>query len=240
MKKLTITATICLLIFGMFSCNNEDEINNTNNDNIEDFLTIFSPEKEFTKIYPNSTYTINWNTNISGNISIEIFDGNGNTYSIREEIFAEDKQFIWSVPSEIGYTPEAKFRVRSINKPDLFSESNYSFRLGLPNQNEWVKIIHPNGGESYPQNCLTRIKWSSNSTSQVLLKVFYENSEVGYFHSPQASDDTTVYIYWTDFPIGNKYRIKACLENKPSVFDFSDNYFTITEADVEDDDDDDE
>jgi len=226
---------ICLFIYGMLSCNNEDELDNTIDNPIEDYITMVSPEKESTIIYPNSTTTIKWNTNISGNVSIEIFDDYGNTYRIREDIFTEDKAYTWNVPSDIVYAEKAKYRIQSIEKPELFSESIYPFRLGIPSQNEWVKIIHPNGGESYPQNCLTRIKWSSNSTSQVLLKVFYENSEVGYFHSPQACDDTTIYIYWTNFPTGNKYRIKACLENKPNVFDFSDNYFSITQAEEVDD-----
>ncbi|MDA3911830.1 MAG: hypothetical protein PF448_10785 [Bacteroidales bacterium] len=236
MKKLTIIALTSFFIYGMFSCKNEDDISDTVDNIVEDYIAILTPEKEFTKIYPNTTATINWNTNISGNVSLDVFDENGSIYSMGEEIFPEDKQFIWNVPSDIAYASEARFRIRSIEKPELFSESKYPFRLGIPTQNEWVRVIEPNGGESYAQNEFTRVKWSSNSTSQVLLKVYYENTEVAYFASPQTYNDTVIYAYWTNMFPGNKYRIKASLENKPSVFDFSDTYFTITEATEDDED----
>ncbi len=233
-QNLTFIATIAL-IFALTSnsCQTDNSSDDTNNEEAEDFINIVSPEKQYTKIYPNSKVDINWLTNITGEITLEIFDDRGVIYSFDETIYAEDKTFNWEVPSEVIYSAEAKYKVSSIENPEITSESVYPFRLGSPVQNEWVRVAKLNGGESIPQNLQTEIKWSTNTISRVLVEVYYDNQMVGYFPSPQNYTDTMMYTNFSTMPTGDKYRLKISLENKPEIYDFSDGFFTITAANEE-------
>ena len=93
-----------------------------------------------------------------------------------------------------------------------------------------ITVISPNGSEDWLQGSTHLLTWTDNIPENVKINLF----KGGTYFQPIVSSTTSSGSYSWTIPVGllpgNDYRIKIISTATNSVFDYSDAYFTISEA----------
>jgi uncharacterized repeat protein (TIGR03803 family) len=127
------------------------------------FVTVTAPTSSTTKWGVGTVQQITWKHNVGTNtfFRIELSRDGGATYS---EVLADAApatsaaagKFAWRVTAPV--TNQARVRVTWLNGPAAVDASNANFVIAPP----FVKITHPNGGESWTVGTAATISWTSN------------------------------------------------------------------------------
>ncbi|MEJ2193522.1 MAG: Ser-Thr-rich GPI-anchored membrane family protein, partial [Ignavibacteriaceae bacterium] len=95
-----------------------------------------------------------------------------------------------------------------------------------------VTLTVPNGGEKWTRGLNHQINWYDTFLEEVKIDLY----KAGLLHSDikpsTSSDGTTNWVIPDSTPIGLDYKIKISMVNDTSVYDFSDEYFSIASFEI--------
>ena len=124
-------------------------------------------------------------------------------------------------------TINAKVRITSTNYPTVSDESDAAFTI---TPQPYFTLTSPNGGESWLVGTSQDITWTSKYiTGKVDLQ--YSTDDFNFDIKPIATGiDNTGSYQWVGIPDdqSNKVKVRIKMSDDSSIFDDSDNYFTIT------------
>jgi hypothetical protein len=92
----------------------------------------------------------------------------------------------------------------------------------------YIIVTSPNGGENWLQGSLHNITWNDNFGENVKIDLYKAGAINGTLVASAPSTGTWPWIIPTDQPTGIDYKVKITSTADNTLFDFSDNDFTVT------------
>ncbi len=167
-------------------------------------------------------HNITWTDNIDEKVKIELFKG-GNFHSLIVDSTFSDGSYNWSIPLSIPPAVDYKVKITGIVNNSIFDFSDNDFSI----YSTGITITSPNGGENWQNGTTHTISWTDNISEKVKIELF----QAGSFHSLIAdstfSDGSYTWDIPTSIPPAPDYKIKITSIVNNTIFDFSDNNFTI-------------
>ena len=176
-----------------------------------------------------SSHDITWTSDgVSGNVDIELWKG-GSKDSDIATISANPALYNWAIPASQTPGTDYKMRVISVNDPSIWDESNNNFSITEPIT--VITVTDPDGGESWTAGSSHDITWTSDGVSGDVKIELYKS---GSFNSIIANDIANNGLYSWAIPasqtLGTDYKVRITSIDDSSIWDDSDNDFSITEA----------
>ncbi|MDD3139216.1 MAG: Ser-Thr-rich GPI-anchored membrane family protein [Lachnospiraceae bacterium] len=189
------------------------------------FITISSPTNA-SKWQVGTEYTIQWDSNISGNCMITLWKGETFT-SIANSIPISNEQFVWTVPV-LTAGNDYRIRVQS-EDPNVITYSDY-FEIVEQPVASYIVLTEPDEGENWTAGTTERINWDHNITGNVKVELLINNSPYQtIFSNVSNQTNSSGYISWNIDPGlegRNDYRVKVSSIDNSSVYGNS-GLFTI-------------
>ncbi|MCH7772240.1 MAG: hypothetical protein IIA49_14700, partial [Bacteroidetes bacterium] len=197
------------------------DISNNNFTLFTGFITVASPNGG-ENWQAGTTKSITWVDNITENVKIELFKG-GVFHSEISNLTNSDGSKTWDIPFGIESGSDYKVKITKIDDDSTYDFSDEYFTI-VGNQ---ITVTSPNGGESWLDNEDQIISWNDNLIGNVAIQLF----KGGSFHSIiSTSTASSVSFPWNipgSLESGSDYKIRISSVADGSVFDFSDENFTI-------------
>ncbi len=169
------------------------------------------------------TYEITWDTNISGNVRLDLYEGDSpynfldyNTIvalhkaaeakEIADELglddydesligggLAEDGSYTWTVPEDFVAGDEYEFKITSISDDTVYDFSNSKFTVVAPE--DYINVTSFNVGEGVTRGETYEITWDSNISGLIQLELYKGDSPYEYYQdtSDTSADDWDSY-----------------------------------------------
>jgi uncharacterized membrane-anchored protein len=212
------------------------------------FITLLSPNSKEEWISGN-TYDIIWNSKGIDKIDIFLVDYSATPKSqkIAQGVSASLGKYSWTIPSNFGCSTQSpcfNFKIE-IGTEKIKDQSDDYFSIVKP----YIKILSPNGGEvcylNEPKSC--KIEWNFSLPKINKFDIYLEDWE----GVPETRDapisflitrliwkektNSGSFTFYLALPkstqrkikSGKYYKIKIFDADNPSIYDRSDNYFTI-------------
>jgi len=174
--------------------------------------------------YKGTTKTITWTDNIDENVKIDLYR---NTSFIRTiaSSSASDGNYTWLIPTDLETASDYNIRITSISNTSVFDFSDNVFTItGTP----YITVTYPNGGEELYKGTTQTITWTDNIDENVKIDLYRNSSFIRTITSSSASDGNYTWFIPTDLAIASDYNLRIISISNTSVYDFSDNVFTIS------------
>jgi hypothetical protein len=187
-------------------------------------ISIFNPSQGEV-LMRGSTYEISWLANRINTVNIEYSATGGTPGSwvrLASNIPASRGTFLWTVPS--ATTPSGKIRILEVGGSNIGESGLFSIVEPVAS----VRILRPNGGETYTVGDAIPISWTAAVVTSVTLQYSDDGGAswrpiAGAAGLP-ASQGT---FMWTASAPGNGYRVRVM---SGALYDDSDNNFVIERA----------
>ena len=151
------------------------------------------------------TNNISWSSDIDG------FLGNGTPFNCNT-LSAGTHLITMLVADSDGYTGTASINV-IINEPE---------------EEEYITVTSPNGGESWTAGTSYNITWTDNISENVKIELYKGGTFNSTINSSTASDGTYSWTVPTSLTTGSDYKIRITSTTWSSLYDESNSNFTIT------------
>ncbi len=186
-----------------------------------------------------NAYPISWSyTGESGSsVSIVLFDGDTQVFTIVSNTpigSGGSGSYTWSIPSDKPLSDEYKVRIQSTSQPTVKDLSNNYFSIVADTTPTGsIKVVSPNGGETWKRGNAYPISWSytGESGSSVSIVLFDGDTQVFTIvsNTPIGSGGSGSYTWSipSDKPLSNEYKVRIQSTSQPTVKDLSNNYFSI-------------
>jgi len=190
-----------------------------------DYIVVTSPNGG-ENIEAGTLQTITWEDNISEWVGIEVYyDGvsiDGPNYT------ASDGSYDMYVPSDSPEGSLYKIKITSEINPGITDESNdyFSVVAGTP---KYIRLISPNGGETYQAGTTLNILWDDNIDENVWIFIVDGENMVGGWET-ESDGSYSIDIPFDNEVIGDSYGVFIVSVYDDSIYDASDNTFSITQA----------
>ncbi len=172
-----------------------------------------------------STQRIAWTSSgaVGGSVRIEVSRNGGASWTPIFASVVNDGAQNWLVTGPV--TTAARIRVCSVATPSLCDASNANFTIS----DGRVRVLTPNGGESWPVGGVRRIAWTSSVAGNVRIEV---SRDGGASWTPIFSNIANDGAQnWTvTGPGTSQARIRVCSIAVPTACDTSDANFSISET----------
>jgi hypothetical protein len=198
---------------------------------LSDFFTITANQITITSPnggenwYKDSTQTITWTDNITGDVKIELFTEDNlddNTPIVITNQIPSNGSFIWTDHSEIEPSTEYRVKITMLADEDIFDFSDTSFQFISE-----LQVTSPNGGETWLTNGSGTITYVKNFSARVKIEL-YKGGQFYFLIDAEDLGDSFTWLSIPDtIPPGNDYRVKVTSLHDPTSFDFSNNDFSI-------------
>lgn len=160
-------------------------------------------------------------------IKVEFSSNNGASWTmIDNSVYAADGGMYWNVP--VVNSDLCKVRITDKSNATVLDISNYTFKVYQPS----IKLIAPNGGESYSPSSVVPVTWTSQAVLSNYVYLYYSvdsGSTWNYITGYSTYDNQMNSYNWT---VPNNPSTKCLFKvqeyNNTSYFDISDAKFTIT------------
>lgn len=209
-----------------------------NNPAVQPTITVTSPNGGETWV-AGTTKTISWTGQglstglaVSIGIAIELLKNNGLYYSLSScvinSINSSSGSINCNIPSSVSAGSDYKIAVIDDAKDVSDASDNY-FTIAAPTVTKSVTITSPNGGESIQKGATYRIQWNATNVTDPYIKLLKN----GYVQSTIAQVHGTNFFNWSVLPTlqsGSDYKIRVVDNADSTIYDDSDNYFTIAAA----------
>ncbi|MGB5893754.1 MAG: Ser-Thr-rich GPI-anchored membrane family protein, partial [Ignavibacteriaceae bacterium] len=170
-----------------------------------------------------TTHAITSTDNISDDVKIDLYKG-GTFHSSIKDTAASDGTYNWNIAYNISGGSDYKVKMTSLGNPDVFDFSDNNFTI-IGNQ---VTVTSPNGGENWQVGTDHPITWADNFSDNVKIQLFKSDIFYATLRPNTPSDSLWNWNNIADtIPPGSDYKVKISSRGDSSVFDFSDNNFTI-------------
>jgi hypothetical protein len=175
-----------------------------------------------------SSHPITWTDNISDNVKIELYKGTSMVNTIASTT-ASDGSYTWSIPTTLTAGADYKVRITSTTST-LTDYSNANFTLTEEPPTPYITVTSPNGGENWEMGNTYTISWEDNVGD---ITLWYDDglkSKHLIDTIKGSKDGTYEWTIPTDLTESTLYKMKVESVDDTSIYDWSDDYFTITAA----------
>jgi hypothetical protein len=165
--------------------------------------------------------SITWTDDISGELKIDLYKGGLLDTTIAQSV-PSSGSFEWDFANAapgIDY----QIKISSVDQPALFdlSDNNFSLFSGL------ITVDSPNGGETWLAGSSQTVFWDDNIDGDVIIDLYRADTLHSIISGPTASDGAKNWDLPFDIQSGNDYQVKITSVENPTIFDLSDNNFSI-------------
>lgn len=219
LRKFTLS-TLMLLFFGFGAW-------------AQPFVTVLQPSEAGIVWDLGSTRLISWNTNFTQPVKIDLIDYTDINTPVVTPIVAStiNSTYAWLIdPMVFSAGAFYKIRVTSTVNPAFNAESANYFTLAASLPNAFIAVEQPSVvGINIVKGSTYLISWNHNIIGQSKIDLIndFDNSVTPI----AAAVDNSTYE-WTVSPLlasGTQYRIRVSSVNDATIFDLSDNHFSITD-----------
>lgn len=182
-------------------------------------------------------HTVLWNDNLCDNVRIELWKA-GVFHSVIAQSVPSTGSFNWNIPNVNTLVPGNDYKVRILTMANSagttsvvsdYSDSTFTIAAAPPSG--LLTVVTPNGGENWIEGCPNVIQWVYASTNTGTIKIeLYKNNVFNMLIAsmvPSTQGTFTWMVPWGIVP-GADYKIKISSLTSNSLFDFSDNNFSIS------------
>lgn len=193
-------------------------------------ITVLHPDSAGIFWQANQEFQIKWSSTekVGPSVKIELFDDATLNLLISEDT-ENDGSFDWFIPINQQPSPNYKIKITSKLDTSYYDFSDNPFTIQEPAQ---IFVTNPDSANTVLfAGLVCEIKWLSvNDPGQFVRIDLYK----GAIHDRiiESSTENDGFFMWflpNDLAIGDDYLIKISSIIYPSIFDFSNNYFTINE-----------
>ncbi|MDR3611384.1 MAG: hypothetical protein P4L27_12530 [Ignavibacteriaceae bacterium] len=176
-------------------------------------------------LYVNESFRIEWVSSGVTSVKIEYSINNGIAWNPLVLTYpADSSYYLWSpIPS----TPSAQclVRITDVSNDSITDKSKSVFSIASP---QTIKVLSPNGGESWNANSTQPITWYSSQVNNVKIEYTIDNGNS--WSTITSSTPSVGYFLWSALPntpsTNARIRISEAVSGFPS--DASDSVFTIS------------
>jgi len=201
------------------------DLSDSNFNIIQNYITILTPNGGEEWLV-GSDYLITWTDNIREKVEIHLYKA-GIFHSVIDGSDPSDGSIAWSIPLEQETASDFTIRISNVNNANIFDSSDSVFAL-IHN----ITVTSPNGGETWQVNTDQTITWADNLIGNVRIELYKGDILNAIIANSEPSRG--VYI-WNIDPIleaATDYKIKIVSVADASVFDYSDNDFSISGGEI--------
>ncbi len=111
--------------------------------------------------YTGTSTNIQWSrVNYSGNLKIELLDGESVVQLLANNIPAVNESWSWAIADNQSVGTTFKIRISDVEDGEPMDESDGFFAIATAS-NPTIKVLSPNGGEVITQGVTYDITWST-------------------------------------------------------------------------------
>ncbi len=174
-----------------------------------------------------STHNISWQSNAGGSVKIELYKGSSKYKTISSST-SNDGSYSWSIPSNYDAYSNYKIKITSTSNSSLYDYSNNYF--SLISASAYITVTSPNGGESWQLGSSHTISWNSNASGNVKIELYKSGSYYRTITSSTSNDGSYSWSIPSNYDAYSNYKIKITSTSNSSLYDYSNNYFSLTSA----------
>ncbi|MEJ2195947.1 MAG: Ser-Thr-rich GPI-anchored membrane family protein, partial [Ignavibacteriaceae bacterium] len=131
--------------------------------------------------------------------------------------------YFWKIPADIPNASDYKIKITSIDQSAIYDFSNSTFTIYTGS----VTVTSPKGGESWQAGTSQNIEWTDNIPEDITIDLYKGGSFHSIISTPTASDGSKSWDIPFALESGSDYKVKITSAENDSLFDFSDDNFTI-------------
>jgi hypothetical protein len=175
-----------------------------------------------------SNHYITWSSSNAGSyVRIELYK-NGSYYTTITSSTSNDGSYAWSIPSNYSESSYYKIKITDTSNSSTYDYSNSYFSLSSSSTPS-ITVNSPNGGENWQLGSTHAITWSSsNAGSYVRIELYKNGSYYSTITSSTNNDGSYSWYLSSIYDESSYYKVKITDTSNSSVYDYSDNYFTLS------------
>lgn len=188
-----------------------------------DSLLVTSPKAGDT-LNVASSFNVTWTSNVTQALSLDYSTDNSKTWTSIAKNIANTGAYLWS-PIPDAQSNQCRLRITTADS-SLVAVSSGFFSISNKTSNS-INVTQPNGGESWVGNSSQIIKWVSTGVTKINIEYTINNGVSWTVIDTNIA--STGFYNWDPLPNtpSTNARIKIINADDNSVFDESDNVFTI-------------
>lgn len=178
-----------------------------------------------------TTHNVTWtSSNLTGNLGIMLLIGTSGNYSTVGFVQTPTVgSYNWTIPNTLTPGTQMKIRVYSVLTPAIADTSDNFFTIS---QAPGVYVTSPNGGETWYKGSSYPIQWNAvNITGSAKIELFKGTSTTPTATIVSSTVVTNGIQMWnipTTISNDDDYKIKITSLSNAAVYDYSNDFFTIT------------
>jgi Calx-beta domain/Ser-Thr-rich glycosyl-phosphatidyl-inositol-anchored membrane family len=112
------------------------------------------------------------------------------------------------------------------------TNTNYNLNVSATSSNvaSNITVTSPNGGESFQAGSSYNITWNDNISENAKIELYKGGSFYSSLFSSTASDGSETWTLPSNLTSGSDYQIKITSVSNSNVYDWGNNYFTVSSA----------
>jgi hypothetical protein len=184
---------------------------------------------------PGGSQTITWDSeNLSGSsVGISLYRSGSYVSSISSGT-GDDGNYSWSISSSQTESDYYQVKIYSTSESSIsdYSDNYFTIEESSSGSNPTITVTSPNGGENIERGNTYGITWDSENLSgnYVGIQLYISGSQIANITGYTTDDGYYTWSIHTGQTESNMYQIKIYDYYDDSVYDLSDNYFTIEAA----------
>ena len=178
-----------------------------------------------------TSITINWHTSgdISNYVNLDYSTDGGNSWNAIASNTVNLGMCSWTIPDLTTSSDSCLVKIEDKNDTAYFDISDGFFTLLA--DSTYIEVTNPNGGESWHENTVQSIEWSTSGDVSVTLDLYY-STDGGSNWNEIASNIANLGVYSWTIPdltsLSNSCLVKVQDSANSDLYDVSDSHFTIT------------
>jgi hypothetical protein len=187
-------------------------------------LNVTNPQMGWTWNYASSV-TVEWNySGFSGNVAIDIYKGSTNQIRIVSSVPVSQGRVDFVLPGWLQPGSDYKVGISATPSGDPWDFSDeFAIRK--------LQVTYPNGGQNLHPSDIVNVTWNYNTvTGDIAIDLYKGDTNIQrVISSTSVYDNNENITIPPSAPLGSDYKI-AISGHGGYVYDFSDNFFMISEA----------
>ncbi|HPS54516.1 MAG TPA: hypothetical protein PLP05_02865, partial [Sedimentisphaerales bacterium] len=165
---------------------------------------------------------ISWTSQgITGNVSIQLTQNGGLSWSTIISNTADDGSYVWTVAG--GVSAVCRVKVTSLDFPTATDMSNRNFQIAEP----YITVLHPNGGEVWYVSDDEYIRWESAGVGKGVIIEISRDGGSDWNTIVRSTLNDGEYLWHVEGPESKGCLIRISDASSVSLSDTSDSRFAI-------------
>ncbi|MDD2230734.1 MAG: Ser-Thr-rich GPI-anchored membrane family protein [Candidatus Cloacimonetes bacterium] len=178
-----------------------------------------------------AAHAISWTyADLNGNVQIELYQGNNPTavLMISSSLPISTGRIYWTLPTALPPGADYKVKISSLSNTSVTDYSDSYFTIAAAT----LTLTSPNGAENWQMGTIHAITWSAaNLSGNLKLELFRGTSATAELTISSSVSTGNATLNWTipsSLTPATDYRMKITSLTNTNLFDYSNNYFSIT------------